>query len=292
MPNKWMELLAQVPNDLAEDASALLIESGAAAVETRDARPGQSILVTHFRLEAGATQKLRAAEAALAGFGVAGSAISVRNIEEVDWVSRSREKFTARDYGKRIRIRPPWDESETPPGRVDIILEPSLAFGTGRHSSTHLCLLAIERMHAERPPERFLDVGCGSGILSAAALKLGAKEALGLDLDPLAVDSARNLAEVNGLSGRMRIEVGTLEPAALGDWWGQVDTLAANIFLNPLRQLAPRMSEALAPGGRVVLSGIGYEQIDALTAIVEEAGLNIRRTNRLEEWGALEAEKP
>ena len=94
----------------------------------------------------------------------------------MDWVSQSREKFTARGYGKRIRVRPPWDESETPPDRVDIVLEPSLAFGTGRHSSTHLCLLAIERMYTERPPERFLDLGCGSGILSAAALKLGAKD--------------------------------------------------------------------------------------------------------------------
>lgn len=292
MPRKWMELLAQVPNDLAEDASGLLIESGAAAVEMRDALPGQSVLITHFLLEPGATGKLRAAEAALAGFGIEGTAISVRNIEEVDWVSQSREKFTACDYGNRIRIRPPWDESETPAGRVEIILEPSLAFGTGRHSSTHLCLLAIERISIERPPVRFLDVGCGSGILSAAALKLGAKEAFGLDLDPLAVESARNLAGANGLSDRMRVEVGTLEPGALGEWWGQVDTLAANIFLTPLRQMAPRMRDALAPGGRVVLSGIGYEQLEKLTAAVEEAGLEVRRTNRLEEWASLEAEKP
>ncbi len=292
MPRKWMELLAQVPNEVAEDASGLLIESGAAAVETRDARPGTSVLVTHFLLEPGATGKLRAAEAALSGFGVEGSAISVRNIEEADWVTQSRKKFTACNYGKRIRVRPPWDESETPPDRVDVILEPSLAFGTGRHSSTHLCLLAIERMSIERPPERFLDVGCGSGILSAAALKLGAKQALALDLDPLAVDSARSLAKANGLSGRMRVEVGTLESATLGDWWERVDTLAANIFLTPLRQLAPHMSDALAPGGRAVLSGIGYEQLGALTAAVEGAGLEVRRTSRLEEWGALEAEKP
>jgi ribosomal protein L11 methyltransferase len=287
-----MELLAQVPNTLAEDASSLLIESGAMAVETRDAREGMSVLVTHFPLEPGATEKLRAAEAALTGFGLEPSAISLRNIEEVDWVSRSREQFPSKDYGKRIRVRPPWENAETESDREEILLEPSLAFGTGRHASTHLCLLAIERMHLMRPPERFIDLGCGSGILSAAALKLGAKSALALDLDPLAVDSARNLAQQNGLANRMRVELGTLEPDVLGEWWGEVDTFAANIFLNPLREMAPRIHGALLPGGRGVLSGIGYEQTEKLSQAVEMAGLRIHRTNRLEEWAALEIEKP
>ena len=98
---EWMELLVQAPDALAEEASARLIESGAAAVERRESQPGASLLITHFLLENGVTQKLRAAEAALAGLGIGPDAIAVRNIEEVDWVGRSREMFTARAYGAR-----------------------------------------------------------------------------------------------------------------------------------------------------------------------------------------------
>ncbi len=288
----WMELLAQVSETIAEEASARLIESGASAVETRDSRPGATLLVTHFRLGDGATQKLRAAEAALAGFGVAPGAIAVRNIEEVNWVALAREKFTASAYGDRLWVRPPWDEGDAPGGRETIILEPSLAFGTGRHPSTTLCLNSIERFLGERPARRFLDLGCGSGILSAAALKLGADEALALDLDPVAADTARKLAEANGLAGRMRIMAGTLEPERAGEWWGCVDLLAANIFLTPLRELAPEITEALAPGGRGVLSGIGYEQADTLAGIAEAAGLRVTGRKAIEEWAAVEIEKP
>ncbi|MEE9275546.1 MAG: 50S ribosomal protein L11 methyltransferase [bacterium] len=289
---KWMELLAQVPGEIAEEASARLIESGASAVESRDARPGAAVLVTHFLLEEGATRKLRAAEAALADLGIGPGAIAVRNIEEVDWVTRSRGMFGAREYGERLWVRPPWEESAPPPGREEIVLEPSLAFGTGRHATTALCLLAIEKFCAEKAPRRFLDIGCGTGILSAAALRLGAAEALALDLDPQAADAARKLAEENGLAGRMRVIEGTLEPDALGEWWGKVDLLAANIFLDPLREMAPRIAEALASGGRGVLSGIGFEQADILGGIAEAAGLAIAGRRRLEEWAAVEIEKP
>lgn len=289
---EWMELLAQVPGELAEEASARLIEAGATAVETRDSRPGASLLITHFLLETGATQKLRAAEAALADFGVEPGAIAVRNIEEVDWVTRSREYFTARAYGKRLWVRPPWDAPGAPENREEIILEPSLAFGTGRHPSTTLCLETIERMCAAGPPERFLDIGCGSGILSAAALKLGAGNALALDLDPAAADTALKLVKENDLADRMRVLTGTLEPETAGEWWGRVDMLAANIFLNPLRELAPAMFKALAPGGRGVLSGIGYEQADALAEIAGAAGLTVSGRKYLDEWAAVEIEKP
>lgn len=288
----WMELLAQVSGELAEEASARLIEAGATAVETRDTQPGVCLLITHFLLEAGATQKLRASEAALAEIGIPPSAIAVRNIEEVDWVTRSRESFTARAYGERLWVRPPWDAPGAPENREEIILEPSLAFGTGRHPSTTLCLEAIDRMCAAGPPERFLDIGCGSGILSAAALKLGAGQALALDLDPEAADTALKLAKENDLTGRMRILTGTLEPGTAGEWWGRVDMLAANIFLNPLRELAPAMFEALAPGGRGVLSGIGYEQADTLAEIAGAAGFTVSGRKYLDEWAAVEIEKP
>jgi len=288
---EWLELIARVPREAAEEAASQLIEAGAQAVEEREGPPGAALLVTHFLLAPGAAEKLRSAERALAALGVGGGALTLRNLEDEDWAAHSRELFTAQPYGERLWVRPPWDDAPCPPGRLEILLEPALAFGTGRHPSTHLCLLAIERICAERPPRRFVDLGCGSGILSLAALRLGAERALALDLDPLAVESARRLAAENGLAGRLRAEAGSLEPALLGDWWGRVDFLAANIFLGPLRELASRMAEAMAPGGRGVLSGIGYEQADALAEAAEGAGLAVLARERLEEWVALEVER-
>jgi len=287
-----MELLARVPGDLAGEAARLLIESGAEAVEEREGPAGAATLVTHFALAPGATERLRAAEAALAALGIEESALTLRHIPDADWVARSRGHFTGAPYGERLWIRPPWDAAPVPAGREEILLEPALAFGTGRHPSTRLALLAVERACAEAPPERFVDVGCGSGVLSAAALRLGAGRALALDLDPAAVEATLHLAEANGLAGRVRAENGTLERALLGDWWGRVDFLAANIYLGPLRRLAPRMAEALRPGGRGVLSGIGYEQAEELAGAAEGAGLAVGRRERFEEWTALEIEKP
>ena len=292
MARKWMELLVQVAGDRAGEVSCCLIEAGAAAVEERDAPPSCAILVTHFLLEPGAAEKYRAAESGLAELGVPRSAITIRTLQEQDWTTLSRGHFTARAYGERLWVRPPWEEAPPPEGRAVIVLDPGLAFGTGRHPTTELCLRAIDRMCAESPPHRFLDLGCGSGILGAAALKMGAGEVIALDLDPDAVSSARELARRNGLEGRMRVEAGTLEPACIGEWWGAVDFLAANIFLEPLILLAPRMAAALAPAGRGVLSGVGYEQEQALVRAVEDAGLSLRGRRQLEEWVGLEIEKP
>ncbi len=288
MERNWMELLAQAPEALADEASALLIEAGASAVERREGAAGAVFLVTHFEMRAGAAARMRAAEAALADLGIPPGAIAVRLIEDEDWVSRSRGAFPPQAHGERLWLRPPWSDEAPPPGRAEIVLEPGRAFGTGRHPTTRLCREALDRLCADSPPARFLDLGCGSGILSAAVLKLGAGRALALDLDPDAVESARELARRNGLADRLTAAGGTLEPAALGDWWGRVDLLAANIFLGPLRALAPRMAEALAPGGRGVLSGIGYEQADALAEAAAAAGLAVRARLRLEEWAALE----
>lgn len=297
MPSPWLELIAQVPAGAAEEAAARLIEAGASAVEERPGPPGTLLLLTHFRMEPGATERLRAAEAALSAMGLGKEALTLRQAEDQNWVEKTRGFFTAQPIGERLWLRPPWENTPPPPGRAEVVIDPGMAFGTGWHPSTRLCLQAIDRLCAERPPARFLDVGCGSGILAMAALRLGAGEALALDLDPVAVESTLTAARMNGLEGRLRAGLGTLEVALLGDWAGRVELLAANIFLTPLRELMPRFAQALAPpgngqGGRGVLSGIGYEQADALAQAAEGAGLRVLRRERLEEWAALEVERP
>lgn len=292
MGEKWLELIVQARADLAEEASARMLEAGASAVERRDGAEEASLLVTHLPLEKGATANLRAMEALLAALGVGKSAMTIRRIEDQDWIARSRDHFQGAACGERLWIRPPWDERETPTGRVELLLEPGLAFGTGRHPSTRLALLAIESRCARNPPERMVDAGCGSGILSVAALLFGAKRALALDLDPRAVEETRALAKNNGVANRITARNATLDSRALKDWRGRVDFIAANLFLDALSELAPRIREALAPGGRGALSGIGCEQADALARACREARLEVRGTNRLEEWASLEIAKP
>ena len=256
------------------------------------ARGARPLLITHIALEDGATSKLRAIEALLATLGVKKSAITLKNIEDQDWIAQSRGHFKGEAYGEKLWVRPPWDESETPDGRVELTLEPGLAFGTGRHSSTRLALLAVENECAKKPPERMVDLGCGSGILGVAALLYGAKRVTAFDLDPKAVEETIGLAERNGVANRMTTRNTTLSPGALEKWWGRVDFIAANIFLDALRELAPLIHGALAPGGRAVLAGIGYEQTDALARIYREAGFTLENTNRIEEWASIEVIKP
>ena len=184
MTKKWLELIIEVREELAEDAAASMFEAGASAVEEREGAAGASVLITHIALEDGATRKLRAIEALLAAMGVGKSAITLRNIEDQDWVAQSRGHFQGEAYGERLWVRPPWEECATPGGRIELLIEPGLAFGTGRHPSTHLALLAVERRCALNPPERMVDLGCGSGILGVAALLYGARRVTALDLDP------------------------------------------------------------------------------------------------------------
>lgn len=292
MKKKWLELIIEVSETLAEEASARILEAGATAVEEREGAAGASVLITHIALKDGATKKLRAIEALLATLGVGKSAITLRNIEDQDWVARSRGHFQGKAYGEKLWVRPPWDESETPRGRVELLIEPGLAFGTGRHPSTHLALLAIERRCTLEPPEHMVDLGSGSGILGVAALLFGAKRVTAFDLDPVAVAETLALAKRNGVVDRMTTRNTTLAPTALEDWWGRVDFIAANIFLDALKELAPLIHGALAPGGRAVLSGIGYEGAEALARIYEEAGFSIEHTNRIEEWASIEVVKP
>ena len=292
MKKKWLELIIEVSETLAEEASARILEAGASAVEERNGLGGASVLITHIALEDGATKKLRAIEALLANLGVEKSAITLKNIEDQDWVAQSRGHFKGEAYGEKLWVRPPWDEGETPDGRVELTLEPGLAFGTGRHPSTRLALLAIERQFARKPPERMVDLGCGSGILGVAALLYGANHVTGFDLDPKAVEETIALAERNGVGDRMTALGTTLAPTALGEWWGRVDFVAANIFLDALRELAPLIHGALAHRGRAVLSGIGYEGAEALARIYKETGFRVEKTNRIDEWTSIEVMKP
>jgi ribosomal protein L11 methyltransferase len=178
---------------------------------------------------------------------------------------------------------------------VVIRLDPGMAFGTGQHATTRLCLAVLEsRLRpdeeaARRRAVRVLDLGTGSGILAIAAALLGATSVLALDVDPVAVNAARQNVAVNGVEGRVRVVEGSLGAAsALPDQGGpRFDLVLANVSTAAITEMAPALARALAPGGALVASGIGDASAEACRSALERAGLEVLDQTHREGWCAL-----
>ena len=181
---------------------------------------------------------------------------TLETVADTDWVRQTQSQFDPIMIDPRLWIVPSWHE----PADIDAInirLDPGLAFGTGSHPTTQLCLRwLIENVQAQ---SRVMDYGCGSGILAIAAARLGAAHVTGIDIDPAAIEAAADNAERNAV----RIEWGTAEDAPRGPF----DIVVANILANPLRLLAPALAGLLEPGGRIALAGILASQRDELMAV-------------------------
>ncbi|MGZ9892291.1 50S ribosomal protein L11 methyltransferase [Bordetella bronchiseptica] len=190
---------------------------------------------------------------------------SLREVPDADWVRLTQSQFGPIPISERLWIVPSWHRDDPAvPGLVPdvardaihIELDPGLAFGTGSHPTTHLCLAWLE---AELPAgARLLDYGCGSGILAIAACKLGAGETVAVDIDPQAVQSTVDNAEVN--QARLQAMLPDALPA------GEFQVVVANILSNPLKVLAPMLAGRVAPGGHLVLSGVLERQADEVAA--------------------------
>jgi ribosomal protein L11 methyltransferase len=190
-------------------------------------------------------------------------------IAEQNWVQLTQSQFEPIRVSARLWIVPSWHQPPDPDALI-LVLDPGMAFGTGSHPTTRLCLEWLER--TVTPGNSLLDYGCGSGILAIAAAKLGASEVLGIDIDPQAVTAARSNAARNEASARFH---DSALPVA-----GQFDLVVANILANPLKALAPALVAHLRPGGRLALSGILAEQADEMIAIYAPyLALNVAGTN-------------
>lgn len=177
---------------------------------------------------------------------------AVDRIEEQNWVQLTQSQFDPIRVSARLWIVPSWHESPDPQA-INLILDPGMAFGTGSHPTTRLCLEWLERTIGAG--DRVLDYGCGSGILAIGAAKYGAGEIDAVDIDEAAVSSTRLNAEANGVT----LDAGLPEAAQ-----GQYGTVLANILATPLKVLAPLLCERVAPGGSLVLAGILERQADEL----------------------------
>ncbi len=209
-----------------------------------------------------------------------------RLLEEQDWAEAWKRAYSPIPIGQRLVIVPAW-LTNPHPERTAIFIEPGMAFGTGMHPSTRLVLAEVERLAPAAT--RVVDVGCGSGILSLAALKLGAGRAVGVDVDPVAVAVARRNAALNGLADRFTALAGSLDalrsPAAP---FRTGDLVLANILAPVLVDLLRAgLAQVVEPGGALVLSGILAHQADEVAQAARGAGLTEARRNAEGEWVAL-----
>lgn len=183
--------------------------------------------------------------------------LAVAPLADADWLDAARQHFAPRSFGARLWLAPP-SAAQAPAGRVPVRLHMGLAFGTGEHPTTALCLEWVDAN--VRAGDTILDYGCGSGVLAIAGLALGAERAWAVDHDPQALAATGENARLNGVEARVAV----LPPERLEHF--TVDSIVANILAGPLVTLAPELASRLEPGGRIVLSGILERQIERVTA--------------------------
>ncbi|OGG55456.1 MAG: hypothetical protein A3F84_01470 [Candidatus Handelsmanbacteria bacterium RIFCSPLOWO2_12_FULL_64_10] len=281
----WTKLTLDVPGDLSDLVSGLLFEAGTSGIEVEDGADRTHVRMSaYFEREEGraaataALDRLRQDEAGV------GPAV-VAEVPEERWGEQWRAFFQPVRATDRMVVGPPWAEMEAGPGGMVIVIEPKMAFGTGRHESTRLALRALER--AVGPGDRVLDLGTGSGVLGIAAAKLGAR-CVAVDIDPVALDNARENVAANGVADRVEVLCGSIDAVREAGF----DVIVANIQTHVLVPLLGDLRGRLRRGGRLILSGI----LDREEVQIREA---LRRTAwgepeviREGEWIGVVAERP
>lgn len=305
-PNdRWLELSVEADIEAVEAVSEILgrvAPNGGTAVRPtrllRDADdelnvredPTAAFVVTaHVPDDAAAPAAIEATERALwhlQAFGLRPlSGLAVRPVDASAWTDAWKEHYVAQRIG-RVVIVPTWLEEELADGEVAIRMDPGMAFGTGLHPTTRGCLELLQEV-GPMPP-RLLDVGCGSGILALAALRLGADEADACDTDPLAVAATRANAEANGLADRITVRQGTLPATPAAEPYPLV---LANLVAAVLVELAGPLRAHLAPGGSLLASGIITGRAAAVRDAFAAAGLSIAAERHDGEWVSYRAER-
>lgn len=289
----WIQLKLGVSAEQAAAAGEACLAQGAVAVTWQDAQDtpvfeplpgetrlwGQTELVALYPEGSDLTVVVTALEAVLAP----GQRLNllVEHLADRAWEREALAHWAPQRFGERLWISPSW-QTVADPAAITVLLDPGLAFGTGSHPTTALCLAWLATHPLKE--KRVVDFGCGSGILAIAALKLGALSALGIDQEPQALQASRDNAERNGVADRLLLLAAEAPPAEFS-----ADVVLANILAEPLKQLAPQIARLVRPGGHLVLSGILNDQVEAVLAAYKPHHFTFDPIQQQEEWCCLSA---
>ncbi|EMJ3469166.1 50S ribosomal protein L11 methyltransferase [Vibrio harveyi] len=257
----WIQIKLNATNENAEQIGDMLMEeTGALSVTFLDAQdtpvfeplPGETRLWGDTDIlalyDAEADTNFIITQIKASGMLTDDFAYKVEQLEDKDWEREWMENFHPMKFGERLWICPSWREIPEPDA-VNVMLDPGLAFGTGTHPTTALCLEWLEGLNLSG--KTVIDFGCGSGILAIAAIKLGAEKVIGIDIDPQALQASRDNAERNGVADQLEVFLPQNQPEGL-----IADVVVANILAGPLRELAPIIKGLVKPNGDLAMSGV------------------------------------
>jgi ribosomal protein L11 methyltransferase len=277
MPAVWFEVTVEVAREFSEAVANFLVESGAPGIQC-DEHDSEMSLIAYFSVPP-PREDLRRFCAAI-GAPLSETAIRMREIADEDWAQNWKLHFRPQCIGERLYVCPPWDTT-LPPGRVEIVIDPGMAFGTGQHASTRGCLTLLEWALASQRIGRALDLGTGSGVLAITLAKLGVREVWAIDTDAQALAIARGNAEHNGVEPHLRF-ASSMDLAR-----GPFDLIVANLFSKVLETLAQRLVALLAARGVFICSGLLSGEENNVRSGYEGCGLEVRKCYEEDGWVSL-----
>jgi ribosomal protein L11 methyltransferase len=289
----WIQLRVNTTEEKAEQVSDMLMGWGAQAVSFLDAHdtpiyepmPGEviywtnTIVVGLFDAEHPMAEVI--SQLQNVSFFKNGLEYKIEQLEDKDWEREWMDNFHPLKFGQRLWVCPSWRDIPDPTA-VNVMLDPGLAFGTGTHPTTALCMHWLDQVI--QPDQTVVDFGCGSGILGIAALKLGAKRVIGIDIDPQAIEASGKNAQRNNVAGQIELYLPQDQPSL------EADVVVANILAGPLADLKPIISAYVKPGGLLALSGILTSQAHSVMAAYADE-FTFDPVVEQEEWVRLTAKK-